>query len=816
MAELFNFETLFSGLTEREQIAEERRKAQLRDSQVQQEVTKKNVQLTREYQESTDFFRESVADTRRAAMQSRKLSDGSILDKIALAGLQSLEPAKYTAAGRTKRLAEDSQYVSALGQIYNIDKMGLETELLASAANVDKYKLLETISTERLTALKTAADTAKGNFEAAETMKSLAIQGLDPTQIDAAIQQADLSGGKVNIGGVDIDRLTLENRKFNLTEQEHQRTLRGVLRQTELFAAEELLKDQPAKAKANEAQRENVDTEILLRKEELRAQVRKAIQDSQRTELAHKSLEELTSIRGNRYVSKDGEEFNPADVDEMYTRAMTAKSDAITQKVDEFKFGNYDATQLIQEDRRIETLLPRFKTNSPLYHAAQTYRRTLALSSNFVGSDKGPLERRIGMTVLGEAKTAFEEAIDKQVNMDTKDASLKEVYREFYRGNPIPEPELRAVIGERLLANKPIVDVLPPEMVVKVMKEYSVRSQEKKLAGVANLGFDEKIAKQEAANEALDAAINDNIATKSIGLLENQIRFPGHPVATAGVSPAEFGDLMRSADSIAFSLWQKDTGFDEKQSRAILNNQTPEGMSDTEAQQARQMLRDLENQQLLLNLESKQTGLGTQFVRWWQTEGTKYIQTQTMTDRPGTTVADGIVNSLTQSALVNRMGQYGLELYQADGQQKQLQARQFSDLITFGGDAEQSQIVLLDTNQELSSPDKKRIWTQVIAPALAEAKQLNLGFEDANAFVEQKILTAEGADPAAVAAIKTLRRTRSDNLAHLNSIRSWAKWSIGRIINYNDPAQRPSPNYLDWYEGQEKRLHEGVTNKQLR
>lgn len=823
MAELFDFSAMMGDLAAHEVVAENRRKTQLTENAEQQGIRQKSADLSADYAKNVDFLRQSVATSSAKAADARRLADSNNpLDTLRLMGLQMLDPAGYDRRVRTARLAEDSQRAAVIGQITSIDQGALEAQLLLSQGRVQEAQLLENISMERLKTLQDQAAMARGNAEAAQTMKTLAIQGLDTTQLTAAIGQAQLNPEKkTNIAGVDLDMETLQRRLADQQEIEHQRKLRGFLRQTEEFTATEAVKDIPATAQVNEANRkiatanaENADTEILLRKSQLQTQVRQYYEDSQNRELGHMTVEQLQAIRTANYTDATGERFTPAAVDEAYTRANQARSDGITQELQKQLLNGYDTDKIVTESNRVKTLMSRYKANSQLYNAANGYLQTLSYASLGVGADKPVGVRITAVQAMDQAAEAFGKAVDAEAKkLYPKDSDMQAIVSEFYRGNTIPTENLMNAVQSRLKTGKSVADVFPPDMAVKVSKYYSQFYQDSKRAGLADPAFDDALARQEAAQQAVDLAIQQEVATHADQVLIGQVMYPGHPLASLG--PAGFGSLIANADNMAFSMWMDEFSLSQEDAMTIKQGGQIESISPEENQRYAGALRELENIQLLQQLEAQGVGMGSELVRWWQEKGTEYLDAQTFGARKGPTVNDSIVNELSGDYTKKRMLQYGMELYQADGNIKSNQARMLTDLVTFGNDPAQMQVTLLDADKTLSSPEKRRVYSEVIQPLIDEAKRGNLSFEDATNFIEQGILNFQGNDPQMKNILKNLRRTRPEIAETLSTFRRQARWFNAETMGSSVwrkamlSTERPSAGYLDWYPGNQRRMHQG-------
>jgi hypothetical protein len=805
----FDFQALQSQMDEHNALAEQRRQMEEAAAQRQRQIAEKSARLTSQYGQSLTFLRDTLEQNNAAVTRERKLQSGNIFDQITLEGLKMIDPNRFDAQRRSQRLSEDMQRAGAVGQLHNANQSVLQAEAMEGASQVEEMKTIEGLSLQRLKSFRESAEIMRGNFEAAETMTILATNGMDTSQLDAAIAQAQLSGGKTNIGGVDISLDRLKGLRTDRSEVEFTREYRGLIQERQLFEAQELVKNIPGEQAINDVKRrpENVQAEQLLAQESVNDRLRIMDQRAQERMLGHVPLERINEIRANNYIDpEDGMKYDPAIVDTAHSRQLAARSDTIANRVNEETFKQYDTKALMGEADRVDALMPRFPANSPLAQTAYKYKQTLATVSNVVGPDRPATDRMVGMTMLDAARSAFDKAIDAQVKVDTKDANMQEVYREFYRGNPIPTENLFSALDERLRSNKSLSGVLPADLAIRVQKYYAQGYQQKKVASMGSIGggTDDKLLRAEAAQEALDRTIGEMSATQSNGAILDQINFPGHPLRSMGKE--RFMSVIATADQKAFTVWAEGNKLTPENAFKISQGETVEGLDPAEAQSLFSQLQQSQNTQLLLQLEAHRPGAGTELTEWWAQSGMDYISNINPTVRGGATVSDGVVNSLVKDRLQEQLKNYGLNLYQADGNIRQEQAKDFAGMINFGGNPEASQIIMLNMAKELGPDEKRRVFDGVIKPLLVEAEQRGLGFKDANAFVENGILNpSPNVDPGVVSLLKTLKRTRGDVVDHVDQLARWGAYYYAYSWEgYDEKTQNPTPDYLDWYKGGQK------------
>lgn len=798
----FDFEKLTAGLSEHQELAEQRRKLEAVEADKQRRIREQSSNMTNEYANSLGFLKETIQQNRIAAGQERQLSGGNIFDQISLEGLKILQPEKFDRQKRTARLAEDMQMAGALGQILDSNQAVLQAQLLASTARIGQAKTIELLSLERLKSFSEMAEIAKGNFEASEIMTDLATKGMDTKAFDAAIQQAGMNNGVVNIGGIDITADRLKTLRSDRSEVEFLREYRGVLRERQMFDAQEAVKNIPGERAVNDVNRkpENIAAAQVIQQEIINNKIRELDRGAQQRQLSHMSVERISEIRGNQYIDPEDEsKFDSTLVDEAYTRAMGARKDKVTLEVTKEIFKNYDVESLVKESQRVDALQSRYPAASPLSQASRKYKQAMAAMSNHIGPDRPVVDRSVATMMLDEARNQFDLEIEKEVKRQSSDANMQEVFRAYYRGDPIPTANLMVAVDDRLRASKSLADILPPDMAAKTQKYYNQLVMEKKALGVGSISApDDKVLRSEAATEALNRVIEEESGKAANSAVLDQIKFPGHPLADLGRE--RFGSILINADDKGFQSWVKDNRLSPEDGAKIKHGVMVDTIDPAMQEDMRRQLTLAENSALLLELEAFRKGAANEMVEWWGAHGAEYIGNLSPATRAGNSITDGVVNSLVKQGVGEQLKRYSMGLYEADSTVKYEQAKKYSDMITFGNSPESSQIIMLELDRELDDSSKARIFQEVIKPVLSQAQAKGLNFEDTNALVENTLLNPPTElDAGLTSILKTLKRNRPGVIDGLGKMKKWGMWMYEEDM---------APGYLDWYKGT-TRLQQG-------
>lgn len=797
MADGFNFDNFSKQLEEQRLRTEQRQAVAVETQDRQTAIRKQSADLSSRYAKDVGFLKESAASSQQKADHARQLADsGNPMDSLRLMGLQMMDPGGYDRSTRTARMAEDMQRASAIGNYYGIQQQALEAQLMLSTTDLDRAKLAEEIGQERLNLLVDQAAMVEKNLAASKSLQSAAMASMDLSQVDAALQQAQLSPQRqVNVGGIDLGLTALQDRKAALEEREF------------LLRTRRSLDERVALEEENQLQQ---SAESTLRTQQLRSQL-------QERNLATMNEQELLEIRLNGYKDNGGTAYDPPMVDQAFARVQQVQSDSIQRELAEQTLGQFDVEMLAGQKSRLESIAPRLPANSPASKSLREFQSAIGITSNFIGKDQ-PLSKRItAVSAFQQAEEKFEKAIQAQAKFEASKLragedrqKLEEMLVEYYRGNEVPLGMIYDIAQTRLTQQKSLVDILPPQIATHISSEYNRIWQEKLkgtgggssltervLAGNTMTAEDRKIAQAEAARQAVDSVVNAQVGQRAQAILSEQVEYAGHPL-NGVMSKTQFANLMMDADQKAKGMVQGKVGLSDSQMELAMAGRQGEGVDSSVIATVQSLLKTTENTNLLLNLDSLKPGLAREFVDWWQKDSANYVaMRESAKENQTTSFGESVNNGLQKDYLQQAMDNYAAGIYSADSSIKDEVAQRNAELITFGGDPEQSQVIMLNAVKELESSEKGQLWKEVFTPLLAEAKLRKLDFKATNQFIEQALQgDSLNISPGTKSLMKTLRRTRPDVLSNLTNYQSWGKWFFGSRFQ-----GQPNPSFAEWYPG---------------
>lgn len=802
----FDFESFSRSLEEQNALAAARQAEQVRTAQAQGDIAQRSARLAKEQQDSMSFLLKDVQTAQQKAAHARQLADSANpLDTLRLIGLQQLDPNGYLREQREARLQEDRLQAATLNTYFAAGQDALQKELLASTANLDVLKNLESIGNEKLTTYAKNAQLMHGQLSAIQSMKDDAIYGLDENQLAAAIAQAKSSANRMaNVGGIDVDVRTLEDRQTALADRRYNMlTKQTAMRLAEYDAAhvDDTLAQKDFERKQNQELRDSYETDKAIRQGQRREQANQLIDAANKRILGGMTTSELMKIRTNNYRDESGEQYTPADVDQAYAARKQVEADQINDQVLQNQLSNFDVKSLADEKARVESTVGRFKEGTAAARAQRDYVKALHVAALGVGPENGLVTRLTAMEIYGKARQDYDRQLQAQAKADAKnDKDVEELRLEWYRGNPVPRETLYNAAAKRLTNFKSIDDLFPPEVASRIQKKYTDIIQTKMRSDPSSYPTlspeDKKIIKEDAVREAIEWGTNQALEGQTENVVNNQVLDPSHPLY-GRMNPGQFGALAARADSLAENDWREANQLDDEKVAKINAGQLAD-RDENERLIADKQYR--QNQNLLMLLDGMDMGLGHEVATWWQEKGGDYLAK--VTDSYGlqanqsfqgnnfASTAGEVVNSAFQ--------QYTTGLNQADSQYTAEMIQRNADLTAFANDAQSMQAGILSATPDLTDAERKQAFDKIIFPTLKDAKAKGLDFRSTNELVEQRIASYEGQTPEMRSLLKTLRRTRPE------TIQNYSKWAtitkdfypIGNLFN-------PGPSTM-WFKEWQK------------
>jgi len=861
----FDFGSFQKSLDEQNRLREARQAEQVAVAQKAGEIKQQSADLANRQFQDMGFLKRDADMMQAKASHARQLADSNNpVDTLRLLGLQAMDPNGYLSEQRDKRLQSDRQVAATLQQYYAFGQDALQAKLTASTAQLDVLTQLENIGNEKLTSFATSAKLMHDNLTAQQQMKEDSIHAMDIPDLTLAIGQAKASpNGMTNIGGIDVDLRTLEDRQQALKDRLYDMTVKDTARQlaedenahvgdtiaarnydraiikdkvahlsddlaaaaTQRALAADETKNLPATLadrdynRALQAeQRKNLPLDQSIRQGQRLATAKALIDQAQEREVRGMSQRELNDIRNNNYKNAAGEQYQPSVIDDAYARRKQAEVDSINEQVRNYQLDNFDTATLAQERERTAAVAARVPAGTPLEKATKNFQSAVGIAGLGAGKDQGIVSRASSLAIYSDARAKYDAAIDAQAKFDAKgDKNLEEIRRAYYRGEAVPQETLTNAAADRLGKFKSVADLFPAATATKIERRYRDLLQARLQVGIADPAMsaeDKKIVQADVVQEAIDWGINQDLKGQTEFILGNQIKDPSHPLY-GKMSQQQLAGLYAQADGMGIQQWKQINKLSDADADSLMNGIPPQGQDTNGAAQLYQQLKFMQNQELLQVLDGVEPGLGHDVATWWQANGSHYIQ-QVQGSYAAATQNNFQANNfgtISQDVVGRGFDDYAVGLSQADATYQDQMTKRNAEFMTFNSDPQKMQAAVLSHMKDVTDPERSQLMTEVIQPLLDAAKQKGLDFASTNEFVEKQIASYEPKTPEMKSLMKTMRRVRPDTIAN---IQSWSLLQRG-LSPYSSAGARGYPSQnpplspaLNWYN--EWRLNRGETS----
>lgn len=733
---------------------------QMRTNQAQQDLAKissKSAEISQGLSDSMGELTSVLGENEKARGEMHSLlSSGNPGDFVSAIGKQIMDPSLYTRKGREAREQEVQQAASAQTQIAGVKQAALQdagnlvkANLDASAGNLNVAQMMEQQGAERI---KTEVDKTQIQAQQLAAANSaqqqqLALMSADQTRVALAN-----SGGKpVNVGGVLLSPGALEERVTLLDQR----------------------KDLEAGRQAT------ADLKQLDAAQRLSKQI-----------LSTYSLEELRPL----LLSGDPTgKFKLEDIKSAYDIKNQAMVDSVTRATQQASMADFGQTTLAPAGQTIQQMEPNMPQSGPLADAFRQYKNTSFAVANTSAQYKNPatgdynsmpLEFHVvGTTAIDKAKERLNTAIGQQATIQAKgDANMKEIYTNFYQGNPIPKASVEAAVNERLDKQQPLDDILPPDVSQKVRTKYNTKFaaalQQAGQFGGAVSSENRKIIQNQAMQDAFKESVDETIGARTNDVLAGQVSQAGNPL-NGVMSPPEFLQLVAKSDQQGLATFQKQYKLSDAEMVTVTSGGlVPDKGVDKAAVST---LAPIQNQAMFLNLDGIRNGLAKQYSDWWTgPTGQKYM-TDLATFRSQTAAKSGIqatsfesyASEREQQQATDMIGQIGHAYTDGYTEHKQ---EAYNHMVSFGQNPSYRQAALLQFDPGLNDGERKQFYTGFIKPILDEVNKAGGTYTQANQAVEAAINSGQSSDPNQLKLLKKIAVNRSTTTSQLDSIQVQPFW----------------------------------------
>lgn len=754
---LLDLSTLLQGV---EAAAEDKKQSAANLSAVSIDASKTALQSAQQLNQAA-LSRVTELDQMEAARERGiKLAESdNIFDVIQLAIDQSAQPSLYTREGRQNRRAELAQDLAFRGTIHDTTVNAQNSRIAVAKAEMDAATSKQTLLLEGLRTQTEAMQLASSNIAESEKLRSLSLLQFDQRQLETALGQASDPAQKIDLGGFQYSQTELKERRDNLLTREFLTSL-------------------PLDV---------TDPKVASARREIQSRT-----------LATMNPEELLSVRNNRYQLPDGTQADPAMVDEMYTRASSAKIDQINATQRSSIAQQYQEYYLPQEAQKLDRIEKQTLPTSPLRQTIDKYRLQLATANQLLQQTNDPTQRHVILSEMIKQREQVDSAVRSEATRLAKgNKELAELHLARLSGAPIDPGLVMDTLSARLMKEQGTADILPTDQSVELQRLFKQRYDSKLQATISQGGLvDRDQLKKEATQEAI-VALSNNVAKQTgASAILGQNRIAGNPLGSFNASDIQV--MLDTADRVATQTVKEANGMSDDDWTAYMAGQLPAGFD------AAKIDREYEKQQakgIYLYLEGEQAGLGRAFVSWWANNGLEYMgRAAEAAQADSADPRDSFSGSLQESALHDMAQQLINNLVTGREEMTQEGGKRVADFVTFKGDPSIASAILLQQDSELSDADKSLVFKTLLEPAIKEAERRQLPFRETMGQLESVIAsykpTPEQGELNRV--LRVIRRNRG-NITHAASVmRSMGYRAVG---NASGETQRLQLNNIgmDWY-----------------
>jgi hypothetical protein len=711
------------------------------------EIASQQASVSQQLVDSLAPILKTVSDTQAGKEEQEALrSSGNPLDFLTSIGNEIVDPGKYTASGRSKRVAEATQMMNVSTQVAGLKQAAMadlgkavEANFAAGQGELNAATLTLQQQNELLDSQVKAVSTKAGVLQTQAAMQETALMQMSTQQLKALATKSN--GQPIDVDGIMIQPGILQARMEAVDERE-------------------LISENRALAR----QANRLDLDAKLAKKELETM----------------SVEELRPMLLN-----GSDKYSLADIQSVYQTKQTAMSAAIERDSKIFQFTDFGASVLAPAIQDLERTLPNIPKGSPLESAAQGYRSMLvAVTSSLQEYQKSgqpiPVELIDSANkTLVAARESFDKRIEQEAKFKSKgDKDMNDIYLETYRGNQPPQASVESAIQTRLKKGAPLEDVLPAKEAKRVSQLYNEKYQTIKKANQFNGDLKDDDIKQMAIQQALEQGVKESITQRSEAIVSGQVFAPDHPLA-GRFTPESLVGLIGSADQRGLASFQQTYGLnDEEMATFLSGNPVPGKVTQADAA----VLARIQTQELMMDLDSRESGLGKRYADWWVKNGSGYVQ-QTQQKNAQVASATGVqaqvMEGFANKIETEQMGAYSMILASAAEDYDGKKSERYQQMISFDLNPSHRQAALLQFDDSLTDGERQTFMKGFVLPIVAEAQKANRDYDDINTLIEQAIDANMTQDPQVAKILKKVAQNRPKIVNNLESVMGNTFWRPG-------------------------------------
>jgi len=763
---------MLESLSEHQRLIADRQAQQLEQqkrtnaaTQAVADITKKSADVTQDLMGNLAPALETVDKLQKGKTRQEQLrGSGNFGDFLEFVGNEVRDPDTYTRTGRAKTLAETTSLMNVQTQVAQLKQSALQdlsqvvkADLEASGGQLALASLMETQSAERMTAevarVEQQAMLLQQNRALAQ--QKLATMSIEETKA-AAVKAA---GGSIDVGGVLISAGDLEARVLELDNSAYLAETRQAARELKNTALEQ--------------------------------------------KIARKQLENMNLPQLRELTITGSPDYNLSDINDVYKLKTAAQAEGIAYDVQMNKYANWSDGVLVPVIQDLQKIEPSIPKNSSLDSSFKGYQGTVMAVTRVLqgyreaGRDMPPEVIAQADITIQEARTQFESAITKEAKQRSgNDQDLENIYTEMYRGNPVPRASVEAALITRLNKGMPLTDVLPPETAKLVQQKFNTKFQEKMLQNQMGLGSDKTTLKQEAMQEAIYEGVQNSITGRTNELFWDQANKAGNPLSGI-LTPYQVMGMVAESDARGLKAFAATYQLDEAEMQAVADgNEIPGKVTRRDAQN----LEVMQNQELLMRLDSMGAGKAEQYVDWWNKNGDQYVaekKAARLAVSRTAGVQEAAMETYASDIEADQIRGYQQGINDAFDSYNGLKQQRYQEMISFDLKPEHRQAALLQFDESLSDGERKQFMSGFLLPLIREGQKNGLDFTKINAIVEQAIDSNVAATPEIGKLLKKVAKNRPAIVGRVESMMERPFWSYLAPVKMSPRSGMDPSEWLD-------------------
>lgn len=692
-----------------------------------QEESQTVTTLAAEYNKSAQATLEELRVVQAKGEDARRKAESSnIFDRIELMGDQMLDPRNYTAEGRSRRTAEMSQQLAMEGQIVNVG-------MAASAARVAEaeasHKVASITNLSAVNILKSQVEAmglAAQGLQASETLRQNSLMQIDlPTLAKASIGPPN-ADGRIEIGGMSFTPLELRERA------------------NELEKREKLSLMSPQASDPQFAMKMNLFHEM---------------------QLSTFSMAELDQLKSNNYQMPDGTVVTPGVFDAEYNRKNQMMATDMQRRLSETTIQDLLPARQQENQALLDRTASLYEPGTPMGTARKQLEAAMMTAAELSKTPDGQTipAKLQQLEFLDKAQDRYLKEVDKEaMRKSNGNKAVAGIIQRQMLGQPVEFEEVANVYREQYTNRKVFANLLPSKITDQIRREADKniaviqQQQAQNQFDINATKLSDKEVREQAFNMAFDSVRAGQGAQTVDQIKKHVMTRQDNPAIKAGIPPAALESLQLKADQLAKDDIQKQFKLSDEQFRYLMAGDSKS--ANVSAEQAGIIAKQynlLGISHMYSQLDKEKPGLGYDTQNWIR-KITPQITENAIAN------LDPVMQSVAADSIRYETQSYVDDFNNADAAALDLTRQELTAMSTGVQRPENSWILMLNMNQNLSGYQKASLYYDVVMPTIQEARSLNMNDEQTSDAVFKALDSFKSEDKVLMSSIKMMQRSLPD------------------------------------------------------